>query len=234
MFSLIIPCYNELENLKFHKSKFYNFINNYKSNELIFVDNGSSDKTYNYLKTEYREFDNVKIVKIEKNVGYGNGVYNGILKSSNEYVSWIHADLQVSFDDLINGYGLVLNEDKNNLILVKGKRKNRNLFDSFFTFCMSFLTSALFLKKINDINSTPNIISKKIFNNITKIPKDFNFELFCYLLAVKSNYKVIRFDVVYTERKLGFSKWNINIFSKIKLSYSIFKYILKIRFFGIN
>ena len=39
MFSLIIPCYNELENLKFHKNKFYNFVQNYKSNELIFVDN---------------------------------------------------------------------------------------------------------------------------------------------------------------------------------------------------
>ncbi len=234
MFSLIIPCYNELENLKFHKNKFYNFVQNYKSNELIFVDNGSSDQSYRYLKDHFKNFFNVKIIKIEKNIGYGNGIYMGILKSSNKYVSWIHADLQVSFDDLINGYSLVLNEENNKFIFVKGSRKNRSLFDSFFTFCMSFLTSFLFLKKINDINSTPNIISREIFNNITNAPKDFNFELFCYLLAIKNNYKVIRFDIVYNDRKLGFSKWNINFFSKIKLSWSIIKYILKIRIFGIN
>ena len=99
---------------------------------------------------------------------------------------------------------------------------------------MSFLTSSLFLKKINDINSTPNIVSRKIFNNIANIPKDFNFELFCYLLAIKNRYKIIRFDVVYKDRKIGLSKWNVNIFSKLRLSYSIFKYILKIRLFGIN
>ena len=234
MFSLIIPCYNELENLKFHKGKFYNFVKFHKSYELIFVDNGSSDHSYNYLKDNFQHIANVKIVKIEKNLGYGNGVYKGILSSSNYYVSWIHADLQVSFDDLINGYMLVLNQKRNKTILVKGKRKNRSLFDSFFTFCMSFLTSSLFFKKINDINSTPNIISRKIFNNITNIPKDFNFELFCYLLAIKNSYKIIRFDVFYEDRKIGVSKWNINILSKFKLSYSIFKYILKIRISGIN
>ena len=56
MFSLIIPCYNELENLKFHKDKFYNFVKFYKSYELIFVDNGSSDNSYNYLKDNFPNY----------------------------------------------------------------------------------------------------------------------------------------------------------------------------------
>ena len=52
----------------------------------------------------------------------------------------------------------------NQKIIVKGKRINRSLFDTLFTFGMSLFTLLLFGKKINDINAQP-----KMFNKIFKI-----------------------------------------------------------------
>ena len=233
MFSLVIPCFNEIENLKFYKKTFISYLNQNINNEVVFVDNGSSDNSFEYLNSNFSKFSNVKIIKIVNNLGYGNGFYQGILKSKFDYVSWIHADLQVNLNDILTGYR-IFNDyiKKNELIYVKGLRKKRNLIDSTFTFFMSILVSLIFFKKINDINSTPNILNKKIFHNIKNIPKDFNFELFCYLLSIKLNYKIIRFDVLYKNREKGFSKWNINFFSKFILSYKIIKFTLYLRFKG--
>ena len=60
---------------------------------------------------------------------------------------------------------------------------------------MSLVVSILFGKKIHDINSTPNIINKNIFEHITNIPKDFSFDLFCYILATKRKYKILRYNI---------------------------------------
>jgi len=97
---------------------------------------------------------------------------------------------------------------------------------------MSLVVSILFGKKIHDINSTPNIINKNIFEHIRNIPKDFSFDLFCYILATKRKYKILRYNIEYKERLYGHSKWNFSFKSKIYLSLRILKYIIKIRVLG--
>ena len=148
MFSLIIPCFDELDNLEYFKNTFIEYIKQNSKNEIVFVDNGSSDNSFEFLNVNFSNFKNVKIIKITNNIGYGNGVYQGILNSRFDYVSWIHADLQVSLNDILKGYKIFENHlKKNELIFVKGLRKKRSLIDSTFTLFMSVLVSMLFLKK---------------------------------------------------------------------------------------
>ena len=228
MFSLILPCYNEEDNLKNFKIELLDFISINKI-ELILVNNGSFDNTENEINNYIKINPRIKKVNIIINEGYGKGLYKGIKAASYDDIAWMHADFQVSLSDLLKGYYIFKNYNNNNC-LVRGKRKKRKIIDSFFTFFMSLITSFLFLRLINDSNATPTITSKKILQGMNNIPKDFCFDLFCHITAVQKKFKIIRYNVIYLDRIYGQTKWNFNFLSKFKLSFTILKYLLKKRF----
>ena len=57
--------------------------------------------------------------------------------------------------------------------MIKGKRINRSLFDSFFTFGMSLFTLLLFGKKINDINAQPKMFNRSFLKLVESPPIEF-------------------------------------------------------------
>lgn len=232
MLSLILPCYNEEDNLKNFKFELLDFIST-NNIELILVNNGSSDNTENEINNYIKINSKIKKVNISINEGYGKGLYTGIGVASYDDIAWMHADFQVSLPDLLKGY-YIYKGYKNGNCLVRGKRKKRKITDSFFTFFMSLITSAFFLRLINDSNATPTITSKKILEGMNNIPKDFCFDLFCHITAIQKKFKVIRYNVIYLNRIYGKTKWNFNFFSKFKLSFTVIKYILKKRFIEKN
>ena len=78
--SLVIPCYNEEKNIDplFEKLKKLSDLDN--RIEIIIVDNGSTDKTNtNILKNELYKKDKIKLLLIEKNVGYGTSFHINML-----------------------------------------------------------------------------------------------------------------------------------------------------------
>ena len=225
-FSLIIPCYNEEKNISYLIKKLKKFIIN-KSYEVILVDNGSSDNTYNNLVFETKNYDNFQILKIDINEGYGNGILKGLQIAKGDILAWTHADLQTNPEDLIKGLKFFKTNKKD--IFVKGNRKGRNYIDSFFTLGMSIIASALLKKKLWDINAQPTIFSSQFLKCWEKVPKDFSIDLYVYYLALKKGLKIYRFPVLFDKRQFGKSKWNINFFSKIKFIIRTFKYILVLK-----
>ena len=75
-FSIVIPCYNEYNNLKVLLSNIENILRNNNNIEFVIVDNGSTDETYKL--TKLHEFDNLKYVILDENLGYGGGIKAGI------------------------------------------------------------------------------------------------------------------------------------------------------------
>jgi len=113
MLSIVIPCYNEANNIKYLFIKANDVNKRLDNTEFIFVNNGSNDNTLSELqlyKSLYIDL-NIKIVNLLHNIGYGNGILNGILVSSNNIIAWTHADLQTDLEDIIIGYNLYLNEN---------------------------------------------------------------------------------------------------------------------------
>ena len=96
----------------------------------MLVDNGSKDNTFKVL-SNLNLPKNIIPLRVEKNIGYGNGILFGLNHAKGEIVSWTHADLQTDVSDVIIGF----NQFEENLInkkcMVKGIRKNRNIIDSF-------------------------------------------------------------------------------------------------------
>ena len=89
--SIIIPCFNEELSLNKLVNNCLEYINN--DVEIILVDNGSTDNTFESLLSFSLPFNLIPI-RVEKNIGYGNGILCGLKEAKGEVLSWTHADLQ--------------------------------------------------------------------------------------------------------------------------------------------
>lgn len=220
--SLIIPCYNEEDNIPEICKKIEEF-RKYKNIEVILVNNGSTDSTKKEILKIMNTLNFVQLVDIQKNEGYGHGIINGLKAAKGDILSWTHADLQTDPLDILKGLKYF---EKNDNIFVKGRRKKRNLFDNFFTIGMSIFETLLLKKLLWDINAQPTMFSRPFFESWDSPPSDFSLDLYAYYMAKKRNIKIYRFNVFFKKRLYGYSKWNMGLLSKIKfikrtLSYSL-------------
>lgn len=94
--SLIVPCYNEAENVELFQSETMKaFEGCGYSYEIIFVDDGSTDATLHNLKKIHAAGKcPVKVISFSRNFGKEAGLYAGLQYASGEYISLIDADLQ--------------------------------------------------------------------------------------------------------------------------------------------
>jgi len=91
---VIIPAYNEEENLvKLYETLETN-LSDIKHN-LIFIDDGSKDNTYNVLESLYKKNSNIiKVIRFSRNFGKDAAIYAGLKRSKASYACIIDADLQ--------------------------------------------------------------------------------------------------------------------------------------------
>ena len=178
--SLVIPCFNESENLSTLLDKCY-LLSKKINLELIIVNNGSQDNSSAVLKRIQNKNNFFRILEIKKNLGYGHGIYSGLKQASGDIIGWTHADLQTSPLDLIEGVNLFsCNKSPENLF-IKGNRFGRNFFDSFFTFGMSIFESILFKSYVYDVNAQPTIFHSNFLKYWDNPPEDFSLDLYAYI-----------------------------------------------------
>ena len=94
--SLVIPCFNEEENIReFYRSVADCFQNRNFSYECVFVDDGSTDGTFRELKKLVEEkIGNIQVVSLSRNFGKEAAIYAGLRRAKGERVCIIDGDLQ--------------------------------------------------------------------------------------------------------------------------------------------
>ena len=180
--SIVIPCFNEEQNLPLLIKRCQEIYKKNKSFEFIFVNNGSSDKSEQLLnKVTYKY---IKVINLKNNLGYGGGIIEGLKIAENKIVGWTHADLQTNPEDLIKGLTL-FEKNKDKLIFVKGRRHGRSLFDNLLTLGMTVFETILFRKVMTDINAQPTLFNKELLKLINSYPQDFTIDLYVFYIAIK-------------------------------------------------
>ena len=76
-FSLVIPCFNEGENIPLLIKRLKDIFT-FNDMEIILVNNGSTDNTQNIMKNCLSDSSNIKVINIEINKGYGYGILEGL------------------------------------------------------------------------------------------------------------------------------------------------------------
>lgn len=224
--SIIIPCYNEELSLKRLVDNCLENLN--EEVEILLVDNGSTDNTFNSL-ISLNLPHNIIPIRIEKNSGYGNGILFGLKQAKGEIISWTHADLQTDVSDVISGYNQFKNDLVNKKCMVKGVRKSRNFFDSFFTFLMGIYSSVILKKWMYDINAQPKIFHKSFLKEFENPPLDFSLDLFLIYFFKSKKIEIKTFPVFFNKREYGEAKGGGTLKGKIKLIARTLSYIHRLK-----
>ena len=177
-FSIVIPLYNEADNINQLNSELLNAINDSNNNnefEIIYVEDGSSDKTLDHLKKLNNKIKTI-IVKNDSNLAQSKSILNGIEVSNFNNIILLDGDLQNDPKD-INKMIEIYNNKEN--ILVHGFRKNRN--DPYLTKILPSKIANFIVRKFTNSKILDHGCSLKIFDKRMIDTNDFfgdfhNFE----------------------------------------------------------
>ena len=115
-FSLVVPAYNEENRLgDVHRSVSLFIESRFKENEIIYVDDGSTDHTYERLADYQKTNPKVKIIRHPKNYGKGRAVRTGLEAATGDIVLFSDADFSTPIEEieklipyLSNGYDIAI------------------------------------------------------------------------------------------------------------------------------
>ena len=206
---LVIPCFNEVNNLPLLVQRCVSLTEACNA-EVIFVDNGSTDKTPEVLSALISKYGRLRSVRVEVNQGYGFGILAGLHATSGEILAWTHADMQA--DPMDAAFGLKLFEKSAHPrdLFVKGRRYGRPFGDIVFTIGMSAFETLLLRRAMWDINAQPTMCHRSVFEQWCEPPHDFSLDLYAYFQARRKRLVVKRFPVLFGERAHGVSRWNVS------------------------
>ncbi len=213
--SIVIPCYNEKNNLPLIVDKFDKIIKR-KDIEVVLVNNGSTDGSDKIFEKLASEHNFLRIITVKKNQGYGYGILSGLKEAKGEFIGWIHADMQTDPADVLKALDIIEQNNNGRNLYIKGSRKARKIFDNIFTIGMSLFETLYMRCRLWEINAQPNIFHRSFFESWKNPPHDFALDLYTYYKAKKNGLKIIRFPVRFPPRIHGESKWNHSFKDKWK------------------
>lgn len=203
--SVVVPLYNEEESLPELHAWIRRVMeaNNY-TYEIIFVDDGSSDNSWNIVRSLQRRDANIRGIRFRRNYGKSAALYCGFEAARGEVVITMDADLQDSPDEIPELYRMIKLERYD---LVSGWKKRRHdplgktLPSKFFNFCAR-LASGI---KLHDFNCGLKAYRNKVIKSIEVYGE---MHRFIPLLAKSAGFRNIGEKVVHHRaRKYGKSKF---------------------------
>ena len=233
--SLVLPCYNESKSLKDLVSRAVKAAQarSYGPDKfrLILVENGSSDNSLDVMKQiqASEEGSYLDIVEVNPNLGYGNGIHQGLKIISTDYAAWSHADSQCDPEDVFKALEIQENLDQDKLI-VKGKRFGRGLGEKIISLGFETLASLLFLRRFHEINAQPKVFKSELLKEVSNPPLDFAFDLYVLLKAGDLGYKIKEIPVEFPARIHGVSNWAHSFPSKFRTIRKMIAYMIAYRF----
>ena len=224
--SIIIPLYNEEKRLSQSLKKLEKFIkqNQKKKIEIIFVSDGSTDKTNKIISLFIKERKKIIksfLIKYKKNVGKGYAIKKGILNSKKEWVLICDADMSVNPKQFNTWYYNKKIIDKNEAYFGSRRHEKSNIKTSIIRKSLGLLfiifIRLLFLIKLKDSQCGFKVFHRsyalKIFNKISSYRFAFDVELI--ILLKKFKIKIIELPL----------KWVHMDGSKLNLFYDMPKMI---------
>ncbi len=202
--TIIVPVYNEVDNLDRIESAFNQFFPSaVKKCKVLFVDDGSGDGSFEKIKTICQNNHSFEFIKFKENRGLSAAIKAGIDYCSTELVGYIDADLQTYPED----FNLLLNEIENYEAVV-GYRAQRK--DTINKKIQSKIGNTIRRTLINDGIKDTGCPLKVLKTDVARrIPFFKGMHRFIPALVKLQNGRVKQVPVQHRERVAGKSKFNI-------------------------
>lgn len=219
LISVIVPSYNEEQSLPY----FYEAILKERENfqpygvglELIFVDDGSSDRTLSVIKELRQKDESIHYISFSRNFGKEAAIYAGLENAQGDYMVVMDADLQDPPSYLIQMYRAIKEEGYDSVATRRVTRKGEPVIRSFF--------ARMFYKLMNQISSTEIVDGARDYRLMTRQMCGAILEMKEYNRFTKGIYGWVGFKTKWLEyenvnRVAGETKWSF---------WKLFKYSLE-------
>ena len=201
--SVVIPTYNEQENVELIYRKLKQVLERLKKNyELIFVDDGSADATFQKIRQLHKFDSRVKGIHFQKNFGKSAAYMAGFKAATGSIIVTIDADLQDDPEELPR----LLDGLKYYSLIIGWKYPRKDPFTKRMTSKVFNMLNALFFGlRVHDSDSGYRAMH-------AAVAKELNLygDLYRYIPAMvyRRGYSVGEIKVKHHERKFGRSKYS--------------------------
>ena len=220
--SIIIPAYNEEISLKVLLDELGYFFKNFTYKyEVIFVDDGSTDNSFNVLKDASLKDPNIKVIRLRKNYGQSTALLAAIDYSTGDVIVPLDADLQNDPNDIPK----LLNLISEGYDLVSGWRRNRHdrvIDRKIPSMIANMLISWVSGVKLHDYGCSLKAYTKDVLCGVRLYGELHRFLPIC---ASWNGAKVTEIEVNHKPRIFGKSKYGLTRTYKVILDLIVLKFL---------
>lgn len=204
MISIVVPVYNEEENLPLlTKGIFSVMLNLNEEFEVIFIDDGSTDNSLDAMRDLRVVYPKIRVIKFARNCGQSAAFDRGFKAAKGDIIVTLDADLQNDPNDIPK-----LLEKLKDCDMVYGWRRKRRdpVLKLISSKIANYIRNKMSGEDIKDTGCSLKAYKKDCLNNL----KLYNgMHRFLTTLVRLEGFKVVELEVSHNPRKYGKSKYNI-------------------------
>ena len=225
--SVVIPVYNEEELIEENLNKILAVFDKSEIKyELVVVDDGSTDKSYDIMDKVCLSRKNVEIIRHRKNKGYSDAIRTGLCKTEGRYVSYLDVDLQHNPKDIIRFYNCA-KQLQLSLVVGTHSKTSYSFIRKVLSKGRNFLTCFLFeIPREVDVNSI-KVIKSDLLEKVEFSKRKEVVGLEIILGACKLGHRIFPLPVKLGKRLEGKSHFNTKLIFEgvVSLMYLYFSFL---------
>ena len=207
--SIIVPCYNEEENIRYFYDELMKteafFRENQVELDINYIDDVSCDRTVENIQRLHEEDGRVHMCSFSRNFGKEAAIFAGLKKAKGDFVVIMDCDLQDPPSLLPEMYSVMVNEKMDSVATRRVTRKGEPAIRSFF--------ARMFYKLINKMSKTEIVDGARDFRMMTRRFADSVISLSEYNRFSKGIFSWVGYDTRWLEyenieRAKGETKWS--------------------------
>jgi len=220
--SIVLPCYNEYKYLPNVVKSAHEVANKITDLfEIIIINDGSTDQTYNYLKMIDKDFYKLKIINRKNNLGVGSSLIEGFRTAKYEYIFFNSSDEQAPMDYLFELSNHIYSFD---IVFAFYPDRKDNVIRRYLSKIYHEIINYFFGIKITNVNAM-KLFKRGAFFSDYQYNSDYSFDFHFLYLAIQNNFSFTEIPFKHVPRE-G-SKSSINWFiASITTFISIIKFFI--------
>jgi glycosyltransferase involved in cell wall biosynthesis len=217
--SVILPMYNEKEYIMITPCKLIKIFDSLNLKyEIIIVDDGSTDSSYEICKTLEKKYLQLRILRHRQRIGLGGALRTGFSYAKNKII--FYTDMDLPFDPSLIHVFFPMMDSYDLIIGYRYPNRRDTIIRTYISRIYNFLIKKIFDLNVKDVNFAFKFIRKDALKKIHLQADSAFIDAEILIKAKKFNLKILEIPVEYFPRLYGKSKL-FNITAIFELIYDM-------------